>query len=364
MEAQQVVPDVLDTVPPHVTVVRFVTGAQIQLGNELTPTQVADQPITVEWPVDSPTSLYTVLFTDPDATSRQLPTHREILHWLVVNIPGGDISKGFTVMPYVGSGPPDGTGLHRYVYTVYKQPGELPGIELTTVYPASRRRGFNTRTFVAQHGLGAPISGNFYLAQFDEHVRTRRGIRLAPVMYSSQVVPDVIDEAPELTVEVKYPSGVIINFGDELTPTQVKDPPELVSWRLDSDDAGSLFTLVITDPDAPSRAEPKFREFLHWLVVNIPGRDIADGQTLVEYVGSGPPEGSGLHRYVCLVYRQPGPINPDMKPVSATQREGRRSFRIRDFARKYNFGQPVAANFYQAQYDDYVPKIAEQLSRG
>ena len=47
------------------------------------------------------------------------------------------------------------------------------------------------------------------------------------------------------------------------------------------------------DPDAPSRAEPIRREFVHWLVVNISGNDINNGQVLVEYVGRGAPKGCG-----------------------------------------------------------------------
>jgi hypothetical protein len=43
-------------------------------------------------------------------------------------------------------------------------------------------------------------------------------------------------------------------------------------------------------------------------------------------------------------------------------REGRINFSIRNFAVKYNLGQLVAGNLFQAQYDDYVPKLHEQLS--
>lgn len=51
--------------------------------------------------------------------------------------------------------------------------------------------------------------------------------------------------------------------------------------------------LGFADPDAPSRKEPKFREWHHWLVGNIPGGDVKKGDTLSEYVGSGPPQGTG-----------------------------------------------------------------------
>ena len=60
-------------------------------------------------------------------------------------------------------------------------------------------------------------------------------------------------------------------------------------------------TLIFpTDPDAPSRKDPKYREWRHWLVVNIPGGDVSKGEVCAEYVGAGPPKGTGLHRYIVL----------------------------------------------------------------
>lgn len=41
--------------------------------------------------------------------------------------------------------------------------------------------------------------------------------------------------------------------------------------------------------------------------------------------------------------------------------DGRGQFSIRKFAAKYNLGQPVAGNFYQAEWDDYVPILYKQL---
>lgn len=70
-----------------------------------------------------------------------------------------------------------------------------------------------------------------------------------------------------------------------------------------------LIVLFFTDPDAPSRHDPKFREWHHWLVVNIPGCDVSKGEVKLEYVGSGPPKGTKLHRYIFLAYKQPGKIS-------------------------------------------------------
>ena len=59
-------------------------------------------------------------------------------------------------------------------------------------------------------------------------------------------------------------------------------------------------SLITADPDAPSRADPKWGEWRHWLVVNIPGCEVSKGEALSIYIGSGPPQGTGLHRYVFL----------------------------------------------------------------
>lgn len=171
-------------------------------------------------------------------------------------------------------------------------------------------------------------------------------------MEALHVVPDVVDVVPPATIDVTYGAGVTVNMGNELTPTQVKAAPTHISWPVQM---GLLYTLCMTDPDAPSRAEPTFREVKHWLVVNIPGTDIANGTTIAHYRGSGPPKGTGLHRYMFLVYQQAGPVDVSGEVFAASDsREGRLKFKVRDFAAKHNLGQPIAGNLYQAQYDEYV----------
>ncbi|XP_050353598.1 protein D3-like [Nymphalis io] len=172
-----------------------------------------------------------------------------------------------------------------------------------------------------------------------------------------KIVTDVIHKAPSYLVKVKYPSGVEVNLGNELTPTQVKDVP-LVTWAADPD---SYYVLAMTDPDAPSRKEPTFREWHHWLVGNILGNSVTTGETLSQYVGSGPPKGTGLHRYVFLVYKQPGKLTFDEPRLTNRSADNRGGFSIAKFAAKYNLSEPLIGNFYQAQYDDYVPILFKQL---
>lgn len=70
------------------------------------------------------------------------------------------------------------------------------------------------------------------------------------------IVPDVVPVAPAVVASVSYESGVSCTEGNELTPRQVKDVPK-VEWNAEP---SSLYTLCMTDPDAPSRQEPIHRE--------------------------------------------------------------------------------------------------------
>ncbi|XP_017855203.2 phosphatidylethanolamine-binding protein homolog F40A3.3 [Drosophila busckii] len=145
------------------------------------------------------------------------------------------------------------------------------------------------------------------------------------------VVPDVIAKAPQGNISVDYDCGISVKPGMVLTPTQVKDQP-CVKWEADD---GKFYTLVMTDPDAPSRKDPKFREWHHWLVGNIPGNQVAKGDVLSAYIGSGPPPETGLHRYVFLVYEQKCKLTFDEKPLPDNSGDGRGGFKIAKFAEKY-----------------------------
>ncbi|XP_065371597.1 protein D3-like [Calliphora vicina] len=197
-----------------------------------------------------------------------------------------------------------------------------------------------------------------FLAYFQLGQKVAAENEVEKVFKDNEIIPDVIQEAPKEFLKVSYDNGLEVDKGNELTPTQVKLQPK-VEWLAQSD---KYYTLIMTDPDAPSRANPKVREFRHWLVANIPGNKIDQGEVVAAYVGSGPPKDTGLHRYIFLLYKQAGKINIDEPLVANNSRRNRPNFKAAKFAEKYNLGAPLAGNFYQAQYDDYVPILHAQLS--
>lgn len=171
------------------------------------------------------------------------------------------------------------------------------------------------------------------------------------------VVPDVIAKAPNKTLKITYPNAVQVYPGCILTPTEVQFEP-LLSWDCDPK---SYHVICMTDPDAPCRAKPTFREWQHWLLVNVLGCKQSTAQTLSQYIGAGPPKGTGLHRFVFLVYKQPSEIKFEEQLLTNNSGKNRANFSIRRFAEKYELGCPIAGNFFQAEWDDYVPVLYKKL---
>ncbi|GAB4820452.1 hypothetical protein N2152v2_007498 [Parachlorella kessleri] len=103
-------------------------------------------------------SLLTLVLVDPDALNPQF------LHWLVTNIPDGDVGAGQQTTPYRGPAPPSGE--HRYVFLLYRQPSKNT---LQIMDPSkgttAGRAGFRARTFAALNTLGNPVAVLYFLSQ-------------------------------------------------------------------------------------------------------------------------------------------------------------------------------------------------------
>jgi len=168
-----------------------------------------------------------------------------------------------------------------------------------------------------------------------------------------QIVPDVLTSFTPGTcvIQITYPSAAV-NHGNELQPKMVNSKPT-VSWNTK---LGQMYTLAMVDPDAPSRENPEKREFLHWLVCNIPGADVNAGEVSVDYFGSAPPQGTGLHRYIFVLCEQPALISPGSLKIDNKTIAGREKFHIQQFINNHKL-LPVAVNYYKAQFDETVPAM-------
>ncbi|XP_037948324.1 protein D2-like [Teleopsis dalmanni] len=172
-----------------------------------------------------------------------------------------------------------------------------------------------------------------------------------------QVIPDVLSYSPDQYLQILYRTGEVVWGGNEIEPTYLKQAP-YVNWNTDSN---ATYSLMMINPDQPNRARPVYREFLHWLIVNIPGNRLDYGNELAEYIGPVPPMNTGLHRIVFLVFKQPCILNFEENFISENNGMDRLSFSSKKFSAKYELNHPIAANFFQTEFDSYVPELEQQL---
>ncbi|KAF9677003.1 hypothetical protein SADUNF_Sadunf08G0062100 [Salix dunnii] len=153
-----------------------------------------------------------------------------------------------------------------------------------------------------------------------------------------RVIGDVLDPfMRSISLRVNYNSREV-NNGCELKPSQVVNQPRV---DIGGEDLRTFYTLVMVDPDAPSPSDPSLREYLHWLVTDIPATTGASfGQETLCYESPRPTV--GIHRFVFVLFRQLG-----RQTVYAPG--WRQNFNTRNFAELYNLGSPVAAVYFNCQ---------------
>ena len=78
-------------------------------------------------------------------------------------------------------------------------------------------------------------------------------------------------------------------------------------------------------------------------MVDIPvDKNIKDGSEKINFAPSGPPPGSGLHRYIFLLFFQQGKIGE----TKTSNPKGRKGFRVNQYAIDNGLGDPKCINYY------------------
>ncbi|XP_009627801.1 protein VERNALIZATION 3-like [Nicotiana tabacum] len=97
----------------------------------------------------------------------------------------------------------------------------------------------------------------------------------------------------------------------------------------------------MVDPDAPTPSNPNPREYLHWLVTDIPATAGANfGNEIIRY--ESPRPSLGIHRYILVLFQQ---LNREV--VNAPDIiDSRQNFNTRDFARFHNLNLHVAVVYF------------------
>ncbi|KAJ9623589.1 carboxypeptidase Y inhibitor [Taxawa tesnikishii (nom. ined.)] len=183
LKKAEIIPTVIDTFTPSVSISIEWSNATAEYGNTINPSKVQEEPSLKL--VDSPPSVrssmqYTVALTDPDAPSRDDPEWSEICHWIATFVPltsssdsdAGTLGHLKEIMPYKPPGPPPKTGKHRYVF-VALAPKNGTTDKLHLSEPADRQHwGYDkerqgVRMWAESNGLEV-VGANFIYAKNDE----------------------------------------------------------------------------------------------------------------------------------------------------------------------------------------------------
>lgn len=183
-----------------------------------------------------------------------------------------------------------------------------------------------------------------------------------------QIIPDVIPEdfVPTTLLNVSW-GDKEAQLGNELTKADTAEIPVITFAPGSDDHPDSTYTLAFLDPDAPSRADPKFGPFRHWVwtglkapavdtiaalakqsnVSSAPVGAQSSKEPVTPYRPPGPGPGTGVHRYVFLLFREPseGFEVPEGSPEYGAELEQRRKWSGVEFGKRYGLTL-VGANFF------------------
>jgi hypothetical protein len=204
--------------------------------------------------------------------------------------------------------------------------------------------------------------------------------RLTPLrLEKANIIPTVLDPfTPLLTLNVTWKKA-IADLGNSIKPKKAKKQPSIAlfdvvpssSVSINNDNEGPIkalndkiqLTIALTDPDAPSREDPEWSQFCHWIATDVKLSSAAAASNaspftnyfedengssptslteILPYKAPGPPPSTGSHRYVFVAL---APLNGTTEKLSLSVPKGRKRWGfegeragLREWARENGLG--------------------------
>lgn len=160
------------------------------------------------------------------------------------------------------------------------------------------------------------------------------------IFAENQIIPDVFTNLYLTQDLLVYYNQHLFHNGQELSPLEVSNKP-VIHFHPKK---GEFYSLCMIDPDAPTRNEPKFREWVHWLVINIPDNGkVEEGHEVIEYIGANPAKRTGYHRYVFALFEHPEKIKHHEEKII---KKDRGNWSVKDFMKKHHLHSPIGVSFF------------------
>lgn len=247
-----------------------------------------------------------------------------------------------------------------------------------------------------------PIVESVLAQENDQEIPYPSAHSIHHILKKAKVIPKIIEDFnPLCYLTITYPeSHVSVSLGNKLLPNETQTAPvvevscplgfgyhrqDLLSGAelmaedesLESasrtakhsaeDDKGlGPFTIILTDPDAPSRKNPKWSEMCHWIAALStpvqspttttssavsfempPYMEVGSPIDILPYEAPGPPPKTGYHRYVFLLFSGD---NTNLT-VPTNRRHwglGKKGMGVKEWAKMQGL-QAVGANFFYAR---------------
>ncbi|KAI6777299.1 hypothetical protein HG530_001244 [Fusarium avenaceum] len=185
-------------------------------------------------------------------------------------------------------------------------------------------------------------------------------------LLEAEIIPTVIDDFPPalgFRASWKHDSA---DLGNTLKPKHLKSAPSIHLEHIESESFAAAqvkkhtsFVIVLTDPDAPSRDNPKWSEFCHWIatsrLISTSASSKHHLKSIIKYKAPAPPPKTGKHRYVFFAFIAANGTTEKLHLTKPGERKHWGSEHavhgVREWAHS-NGLVPVAANFIYAENEE------------
>jgi phosphatidylethanolamine-binding protein (PEBP) family uncharacterized protein len=141
-----------------------------------------------------------------------------------------------------------------------------------------------------------------------------------------------------------------VTTGDLIPLAETKTTPTFSLGSKSTTSTTTFYLIVGLDVDAPSRANPIFAQVLHFMNIDfsVASRSnltltSTNAEATEPYLDPAPPQGSGPHRYIFLLFEQPSGFTPTELPANRT------NFDVEAWRTEHGLAAAVAGTYFETE---------------
>ncbi|ESZ99388.1 putative Carboxypeptidase Y inhibitor [Sclerotinia borealis F-4128] len=193
-----------------------------------------------------------------------------------------------------------------------------------------------------------------------DKIRSLKGIQ--KILKKADIIHDVLDPfIPSCYLAPSYSLSSTqkdVKLGNTIKPAKTQEAPSIKIFCPGKMTVSGGLTIILTDPDAPSRGNNSLSEMCHWIarvpevVIGklgiIADLNATDLVSVVDYKAPAPPKGTGKHRYVFVLLEG---ANDDLKTPEERKHWGfeEPGSGVREWAEREGLSV-VGANFHYEKF--------------